>query len=196
MVLLRKYGKEITQMIENDWNLLRDCSDFTQPSANPSYIKFYLKKIPFESVLMVLLRKYVKEITKMIVNGWNLLRDCSDFIKTSANRSKIKFYLRKIPFESVLMVLLRKYDKEIAQMIENDWNLLRDCSDFTQTSSNTSYIEFYLKKKIFESVLMALLRKYGKEITQMIENDWNLLRDCSDFTQTILNFLILYWILP
>jgi hypothetical protein len=32
-------------MIENDWNLLRDCSDFTQTSANPSYIKFYLKKV-------------------------------------------------------------------------------------------------------------------------------------------------------
>jgi hypothetical protein len=87
MVLLRKYGKEITQMIENDWNLLRDCSDFTQTSANCSKIKFYLRKIPFESVLMVLLRKYGKEITQMIENDWNLLRDCSDFTQTKANRS-------------------------------------------------------------------------------------------------------------
>jgi methyl coenzyme M reductase subunit C-like uncharacterized protein (methanogenesis marker protein 7) len=120
MVLLRKYGKEITQMIENDWNLLRDCSDFTQTSANPSYIKFYLKKKIFESVLMVLLRKYGKEITQMIENDWNLLRDCSNFTQTSANQSRIKFYLRKIPFKSVLMVLLRKYGKEITQMILDD----------------------------------------------------------------------------
>jgi hypothetical protein len=32
----------------------------------------------------------------------------------------LNFTLRKIPFESVLMVLLRKYGKEITQMIEND----------------------------------------------------------------------------
>jgi hypothetical protein len=32
----------------------------------------------------------------------------------------MKLYLTKIPFESVLMVLLRKYGKEITQMIEND----------------------------------------------------------------------------
>jgi hypothetical protein len=89
MVLLRKYGKKITQMIENDWNLLRDCSDFTQTSANPSY--FTLRKIPFESVLMVLLRKYGKEITQMIENDWNLLRDCPDFTQTSANRPKSNF---------------------------------------------------------------------------------------------------------
>ena len=112
---------------------------------------------------MVLLRKYGKEITKMIENDWNLLRDCSDFTQTSANRSKIKFYLRKIPFESVLMVLLRKYGKEITQMIENDWNLLRDCSDFTQTSANPSYIKFYLKKntlwKCFNGFITKILSR-------------------------------------
>jgi hypothetical protein len=173
MVLLRKYGKEITQMIENDWNLLRDCSDFTQTSANRFKMKFYIRKIPFESVLMVLLRKYGKEITQMIENDWNLLRDCSDFTQTSANRSKIKFYLRKIPFESVLMVLLRKYGKEIAQMIENDWNLLRDCSDFTQNTANPSYIKFYLKKKNLWKCFNGFITKIWQ---RNYSNDWKWLK--------------------